>query len=108
MNSRMIKGRKAAGIGPFETHQPSDRLRGRQFRQRPDFVRRSTEAGTLQQVGGKIIVPIRGRDGFEIVLPGGGSGSLRTGRGRIDGDGHGGRDENSLDSSKHVRTPSGI
>ena len=105
VNARVIEGRQLAGVGSFEANQASDGLRGRQFCERLDFVRSSAEAGALQQVGGEIVIPIRGRDGLEIVLPGGGSGGLRNGRGRIDRDRHRGRDENSLDSSKHVQAP---
>ena len=79
----MIEGRQVARIGSLEANQARHRLRGRQFGKRLDFIRSSTEAGAFQQVGGKVVIPIRGRDGLEIVLPGRGSGGL--------GDGHGGR-----------------
>ncbi len=107
VNARVIEGRQVAGIGAFEANQASDRLRGRQFRERLDLVRSSTEAGAFQQVGGEIVIPIRGSDGLEIVLPGSGSGGLRDGGGRMDRNRHGGRDaEPRPNASKHAQAPS--
>ena len=82
---------------------PSKRTRratacaGRHFRQRLDFLRCAAESGALEQVRGKIVIPIRGGDGRQIVLPGRGSGGLRDG---------GGKKRASRHSLRHVRTPS--
>ena len=78
------KGGRLAGVGSLEADQASDGLRRRHFRQRLDFLRRSAESGALQQVRREIVVPIRGADGRQIVLPRGWSGFLRAGESRKD------------------------
>ena len=76
VNSGMIEGRQLAGVGPFEADQARDRLRRGQFRQSLDFLGSAAESGALEQVRREIVIPIRGTDGGQIVLPGGGAGGL--------------------------------
>ena len=76
VDAGMIEGRQVAGVGAFEANQAGDGLRRRHLRERLDFLRRAAESGALQQMRGEIVIPIRGADGREIVLPFGCRGGL--------------------------------
>jgi hypothetical protein len=66
----MFEGRQLADIGPFKVDQAGDGLRRREFRQSLDFLGCTAESGPLEQVSGEIVIPIRGTDRGEIILPG--------------------------------------
>ncbi len=79
VNRRIIEGRQLAGVGSLEANQAGDGLRRSHFRERLNFFRRSAESGALQQVRREIVIPIRGADRSQIVLPCGWSSLLRHG-----------------------------
>ena len=70
VDAGMIERRQLAGVGAFEADQARHGLRGRHFRERVDFVRRAAEAGAFQQMRREVVVPVRGGNGRQIILPG--------------------------------------
>jgi hypothetical protein len=104
VDARFLEGRQVADLGSLEADQAGDGLGRGHFGQYLDFLGSSTEAGALEQVRGEVVVPVRGTDGGQVVLPRGGAGLLGE-RWKRRGKNERPKEANS---SEHGQTPSDV
>lgn len=69
VNPGMIERSETARIGSRKANESGNRLCRSHLRQHFDFLRSAAEAGPFQQMRRKFVIPVRGADRRQIVLP---------------------------------------